>query len=337
MATYNLTAYGGTGLGYGKRVGFKFTADTSQSVKVKAQDDDEILNDWSTGNYNGTPTPGIVNGDTNSTVLESGISWLQPGEMITSGVWFEMEYTDPTTGTVETVDSFLLWDDTNNYWGGYSNSYVVTTKPLIDGAEYKVTAVHNSAGVPWKVLVCFARGTQLDTPKGEIAVENLRVGDLVTTADNGPQTIRWIGSQSVPAHGALAPIRLAQGCFGLKRDLLVSPNHRMLIESAAATLLFDEPEVLVPAKHLLSHPGITRSFGGSVEYFHILFDKHEVVFAAGARTESFQPGDHVMSSMAFETRGEILGLFPELSAGALFDGARMSLRQHEAACLVQAI
>ncbi len=86
-------------------------------------------------------------------------------------------------------------------------------------------------------------------------MESLQAGDMVATRDNGYQQLRWIGKKTIVANSDVAPILFKQGVLGNHKDLLVSPNHRMMIESASADLLFAEHEVLVPAKHLLGNSG----------------------------------------------------------------------------------
>ena len=339
MTTYNLTAYGSTGLGYGRSVGYSFTADTSNTAHIVAQDDDAILNDWSTGNYHGTTTTGIYNGDTGSTALSSEISWLTDGEMITSGVWYELEYTDPTTYQVETVEAFLIWDDTNNDWGGYANSYVFTTAPLLDGVTYTVTMVDNNAGVTWDVLICFATGTLVETKNGDVPIETLSAGDLVMTLDHGLQPLRWIGSRTVHATGDHAPICINKGALGNNRNLLVSPQHRMLLRNAQADLYFDNNEVLIPAKFLLNGTTIAQKTGGDITYFHMLFDAHEIVFAEGIPSESLHPNSNSLRGVTANSRREIFTLFPELETDpdAYSPNARISLRSFEAFAFLQTV
>jgi hypothetical protein len=180
--------------------------------------------------------------------------------------------------------------------------------------------------------VCFTRGTRIKTDRGEVAIEDLEVGDLVQTMDHGLQPIRWIGAQTVPAQGRLAPVRIAAGALGNARDLLVSPQHRMLLTGWKARLYLGEAEVLAAAAMLVNDSTIRRETGGTVEYFHVLFDSHEIVWAEGAPSESFHPGEQGWGALDRAARDEILALFPELDTG--FDrygpAARMSLKAHEA-------
>lgn len=162
-------------------------------------------------------------------------------------------------------------------------------------------------------VICFVRGTRIETDRGEVAVERLCVGSRVWTRDHGYQPIRWIGRAQRPAQGRLAPVRIAAGVLGNRRDLLVSPQHRMMLRGWQTTLLFDAPEVLVPAIALCNGRQIRQDPGGVVDYFHILFDRHEIILAEGAETESFHPGHAGVRALDAAARAELLELFPDLA------------------------
>jgi len=186
----------------------------------------------------------------------------------------------------------------------------------------------NAIGIP-----CFTRGTRIATPEGEVAVENLRVGQMVLTDDSGLQPIRWIGSKRVAATGTLAPVLFPAGTCDNIRPLKVSQQHRMLLSGWECELHFGDLEVLVAARHLVDRTWAQVVRGGEVEYFHILFDRHEIIFAEGARTESFHPGTQGLSTLDESARQEILTLFPELDAknGAKIPTtARRCLKEYEA-------
>lgn len=186
------------------------------------------------------------------------------------------------------------------------------------------------------VVVCFTKGTLIETASGEKTVEVLAVGDLLRTLDHGFQPIRWIGSARHPALGALAPVMIRKGVLGNQRDMMVSPQHRMLLTGWRAELFFGEGEVLATAKSLINDRDIFRVEGGFVEYFHILFDNHEIIFAEGAPSESFYPAEMGAQALSKETRDEILTIFPHLGAMD-FAGygapARASLKFKEAALM----
>jgi hypothetical protein len=191
----------------------------------------------------------------------------------------------------------------------------------------------NSTAAP-----CFVKGTLIRTPEGDVAIEDIDVGDLVDTYEDGPQEVRWVGSRTVPAEGALAPIRIEAGTFGDHSALLVSPQHRVLIRDSRAELLFDSPEVLVKARDLLNDRTVTRQVGGDVTYFHILFDRHQIVFSQGLETESFLPGPQISNIFEAEMVEEICTLFPELdpeTGDGYGHAARRTLKTYEAAVLTR--
>jgi hypothetical protein len=177
---------------------------------------------------------------------------------------------------------------------------------------------------------CFVAGTLLDTPDGPRLIEDLVEGDVVLTADNGPQVIRWTGAREVGGVGDFAPIRFAPGALGNTRELLVSPQHRMLIGGWRAEMFFGQDEVLVAAKHLVNNDRIHVQPMRRVTYHHLLFDRHEVVFAEGIPSESFFPGETILAEDA-ELHNEITTLFPELAGRTSenWNTARCVLKAHE--------
>ncbi len=185
------------------------------------------------------------------------------------------------------------------------------------------------------ILACFLHGTHIETKSGPRLIETLQAGDLVRTKDHGLQPIRWVGSTTCAALGDKAPILIRKGTLGNTRDLRVSPNHRMLISGWQAELLFGESELLVPAKDLVNDQMIQRVEGGNIEYFHMMFDQHEIVFSEGTPSESFYPAADTLSAVEQAVKDEILDLFPVLLAQPQSYGppARASLLPHEAALL----
>jgi hypothetical protein len=123
-----------------------------------------------------------------------------------------------------------------------------------------------------------------------------------------------------------------------ERDVMVSPNHRMLVAGDQTQLYFEESEVLAAAKHLVNGAGIQVVDVVKTSYIHFMFDQHEVVLSDGTWTESFQPGDYTLKGIGDAQRDEILELFPELAnAEGLQDyaSARRTLKKHEAKLLVK--
>jgi len=188
----------------------------------------------------------------------------------------------------------------------------------------------------WNYVTCFVRGTEIETANGPVAVEDLKAGDLLETVDHGLQPLRWIGRKTVPAKGDFAPILIRKGALGNTKDLRVSPQHRILLSGWRAEVYLGLPEVLAPAKSLVNGDTILRETGDTVEYFHIMFDQHELVYAAGIESESFHPGNLGWNALTGDARDEILSLFPELRDGGLMaygGSARPTIKSREA-CLV---
>ena len=164
---------------------------------------------------------------------------------------------------------------------------------------------------------CFTRGTEIRTASGEVRVEDLTIGDMIWTEGHGLQPIRWICQRIVPAKGDFAPIRICAGTLGAVRDILVSPAHRMLLQGPEIELLFGVTKALVAAKDLLNDQTILRETTlETVEYFHILFDQHEVLEAHGTLSESFFPHAATVEDFGAEQRKELFALFPELARGS---------------------
>ncbi len=186
-------------------------------------------------------------------------------------------------------------------------------------------------------IICFTPGTRIATPHGKRDIATLRVGDLVVTRDHGLQPIRWIQQRTVPAIDRFAPIRIRPGVVtGQQRDLLVSPQHRMMFQGYRAELLFGQSEVLVAAKHLVDGKYVTQDVGGDVTYIHMMFDNHEVVYAEGAATESFHPSDVGLTAISDPAREELFALFPSLRANPNGYGktARRCLKKYECELLI---
>ena len=166
-------------------------------------------------------------------------------------------------------------------------------------------------------------------------VEALVNGDMVWTESHGMQPIRWICQRVVPAKGDFAPIKISAGTLGADRDLLVSPAHRMLVQGPEIELLFGMPKALVAAKDLVNDATITRvTTLETVEYFHILFDQHEVLEAHGTLSESFFPHATAVGGVGAAQRDELFALFPELEIGShSYSIAHPCLMPHEMALL----
>ncbi|MDA8747296.1 tandem-95 repeat protein [Litoreibacter sp.] len=218
------------------------------------------------------------------------------------------------------------------------------TIEFLDGVGGNVVGTLDFSEIE-NIVPCFTPGTSIATPRGEMLVEDLQVGDKVITRDNGIQEIRWIGAKRMDGRELqnsphLQPVLIQKGSLGNglpERDMLVSPNHRMLVNNDRVSLYFEENEVLVSAKHLVNpHEGVQSINSMGTTYIHFMFDNHEVVLSNGAWTESFQPGDYSLKGIGNAQRNEIFELFPELQGQKgreAYASARLTLKKHEARML----
>lgn len=135
--------------------------------------------------------------------------------------------------------------------------------------------------------VSFTRGTMITLATGaQKPVEELREGDKVLTRDDGPQPVRWIGQTTERAAGDFAPIRIAAGTLNNSSDLLVSPDHRLFIYQRRDQFGAGRSELMVKACHLVNGDTVRRAEGGYVDYFQLLFDEHQIIYAEGIAAET---------------------------------------------------
>ena len=194
-------------------------------------------------------------------------------------------------------------------------------------------------------VICFTPGTRIATPQGPRLVQDLREGDLVQTKDNGPQEVLWIGSRRMSgarlfAYPRLRPIRFRAGALGVERpdqELLVSPDHRMLLRGHAARALFNTDEVLVAARDLVNGQTVSvDTMLREVTYVHLLLPRHQVLWANCVETESFHPAEADLASLDAGDRDRLLTQMPGLEYDPLLYGAsaRRALSTSEAAILL---
>lgn len=163
-------------------------------------------------------------------------------------------------------------------------------------------------------FVCFGPGTRIDTPLGPKRIDRLKPGDFVSTLDDGPQPIRWIGKRRLhfdsPDPGQ--PVVIARGAFGPglpRRPLMISPNHRLLVATSPAFALHDPLGALAPAKALTRQPGIPVARGRrAITYFTLLLPIHAVIVAEGLAAESLYPGPQSWAALTGPERSDWLRL-----------------------------
>lgn len=291
----------------------------------------------------------VMNVDDDNNRLQPDPASAGPGQVISiDGVQvddFDFIWDDDITinGTQQAVKTFTL---TIN---GTLRSFIMDESTNnIPGAEVGDSFVLDSyadyTNLRYRRVACFLRGTMIATERGERAIETLEPGDKVFTKDHGFQPIRWIGQSTISrrkllnaAH--LRPVLIPAGAMGAGlpiRDLRVSPQHRVLLEGPAVQLHLGLEEALAPAISLTGRNGIrVIDDCRPVEYFHMMFERHEVVFGEGLASESFMVGATIRDEMDAAQLAEIVEIFPELGTGEWqgLTPARPILRRFEVAAL----
>jgi len=184
---------------------------------------------------------------------------------------------------------------------------------------------------------CYCRGTHILTTEGEVAVENLKIGDRLVTKSGEARPIRWIGMRAfggrfIENNRNLLPVLIRADALAdnvPKRDLWVSPLHTMYLD-----------DVLIPAFALVNGTSIFQAESvDRVEYFHLELESHDVIVAEGALSESFIDDD---SRNTFYNASEYRRLYPdairkpaEYCAPIVEDGELLENIRHRIAARVE--
>jgi|SRR5690606_328181 hypothetical protein len=256
--------------------------------------------------------------------------------------------TEPTAGGAgfAVTDGLALYRLTPLDPAGRLLAVIGALPPL--GVDLAVVAARLDRAAPEAAapggVICFTPGTRIATPEGLRPVEAIRPGDRVSTRDNGPQEVLWTGARRMSgarlhAMPALRPVRIGAGAPGRGRsqgDLIVSPDHRILVAGAAARALFGEDEVLAAARDLVDGRHVRIETGlREVTYVHLLTARHEVICANGRPAETFHPAAADPAALDPADRAALHALVEGLAADPFRYGgfARRSLSAPEAAIL----
>ncbi|SEP39645.1 Hint domain-containing protein [Methylobacterium sp. ap11] len=187
------------------------------------------------------------------------------------------------------------------------------------------------------VAVCFTAGTLIRTARGEVAVEDLRIGDQAVTASGAQRPVVWLGHRTIdcarhPQSDSVQPVRIRAHALGdnrPSRDLVLSPGHAVCLDLLG--------EVLVPASALVNGATIVRDTVDTITYWHVELDSHDILLAEGLPAESYLDA----GNRAFFAESDVVGLAlapddrpvhaefcrPFHEDGVLVDAARAQLRR----------
>ena len=255
-------------------------------------------------------TPFGASGITNFSTLQfdPGARWTIRGDTSAPGLG-TIAITGFTSGDTIDVTGFAATSET------FTGNALILTNAINAHATLHVQGNFSTAdfrlasdGAGGTMIVtCFAEGTRIETPGGPMAVEDLKVGDMVKTHFAGAAPVRWLGCRRVdcrrhpePMH--VWPVRVMAHAFGHgkpRRDLYVSPNHAVFLDG-----------VLIPIRLLINGATVAAVPAGHITYYHIELQRHDVVWAEGLMAESYlDAGDR----NNFENGGGTMTLFPDLS------------------------
>jgi hypothetical protein len=273
--------------------------------------DDSASNDgvWIDGgtvnDFGSIASPSGVSGTAVFFGESTGTLVLETGGSLTGGI-FAFEQGDAidfqgSTHTTEgspsagTYSVLTPSNGTLSFEGTYTGEQFVFTS-IDGGLETQITLEAS----------CYLRGTRIRCEHGERPIESLRVGDRVATLRGTFEPIRWIGRRSYSGWHAkgnleVLPVLIRAGALadGLPaRDLWVSPGHAMYVDG-----------MLIAARDLVNGKSICQEdWIDEVTYFHLEFDRHEILFAEGAASESFIDDD---SRQHFDNAAEYWLRYPD--------------------------
>jgi hypothetical protein len=192
----------------------------------------------------------------------------------------------PASG--DTIDAILLVEV--DVQGNVADVYVHPLTPLAPATPYSLVRIDREDArrrMAFMACVSFSRGTRITTATGEqVPIEALKVGDSILTRDSGVQKIRWIGRSTVRATGPFAPVVITAGTLNNLGDLTVSQDHRLFIYQRQDHIGAGNSELLVKARHLVNDDTVYVQEGGFVDFFQLLFDDHQIIYAEGISAET---------------------------------------------------
>lgn len=181
-------------------------------------------------------------------------------------------------------------------------------------------------------LYSFSRRTEIDSYHGAVLIEDIGVGDMVYTKDEGFQKVLWVGSRELSPNDGFPMVRFAENSIGNKQSIKVLASHLFMMSHAAAREIFGVEELLIEARHLVNGHEIHFDTPDKDKYFQILFDRHQIVFANGIPSASLYLNSRLLSRCDDVCSGEWLDALPILNdtlMNSFGSTARLVLREHD--------
>lgn len=292
MPTYVIYGYSPAALSYDPATGtyqldpnFDFT---TGRVRIEVNDDDTYFDGDSERSFHNE-----IGSDANQT----GTVTTPSGATIASGRIYDEQFSEITLtgGGTGWIDQIEIAGQVVGF---------VTTFELVPGQVYTANFTQDvkfpdtlTYGDYFSVP-CFEASVLIETPEGPRSARSLRAGDFVVTRNAGVQRVTWacqttmLRTAFAPGRFA-APVRITTGTLGdglPTRTMIFSADHRIALAGARAELLFEVPEVLVPAKSLVGLPGISSVAAMEVTFAHFACERHSLVKSGGIWSETLFPG-----------------------------------------------
>lgn len=276
-----------------------FTVTDTTTYKLKISDDDATFADgWGDATQQIAPASAVGTA----------------GDLVGSREYWTLSGSDGSTINLYVIMiPSQFWDPAKIY-NTSTDLFFETDQPLLSSVTYTITSFNTNGAHAYHddELICFLGGTLIETARGPRPIEQIGPDELVVTRDNGLQKVLWSGRRDVIGMGSQAPVRIAAGVLGAARDVLVTQNHRLLLDDWRSDYFFGCSESLIQAKHMVGQPGISLAPRARMSVHHLLFERHEVVFADQCATESLFMGQMSLRSFARSALEEVAAYFPEL-------------------------
>lgn len=241
-------------------------------------------------------------------LTERGLAIAKGGDLGTVGNRLFLDSVITLMGLDGTTIEVLIIVETNSD-GMVEQVFFLPFSTILPKVEYTLVKIcRETPQARFAEIACvsFVKGTRITIATGEmIPIEQLRVGDRVITRDCGVQTIRWVGHSTVRATGDFAPVVIKAGALHNLNDLTVSPEHRLFIYQRKDRLGTGRAETLVRAKHLVNGTDVRRLDDGFVEYYQLLFDDHQIIYAEGIAAESMLFDQRTKSVVPTDAAGDV--------------------------------
>jgi hypothetical protein len=239
-------------------------------------------------------------------IVASGSEIGEEGDQITLIARYVMMAPDS-----DKVDVLLIRLETSR------QLYALPLSPIVPRIDYTLIEMHEDPGTTQLadlVCVAFTTGTRITMAGGaQRPIEVLQIGDRILTRDSGPQPLRLVAKATLRALGTFAPVVISAGTLGNHGDLVISPHHRVFLYRRGEHRIGGTSEALVQAKYLVDGESVWQREGGYVDYYALVFDRHEIIYAEGIPCESLMVTDASLEVLTADMANEVRGRLPGLS------------------------